>query len=605
MDDVPLPLESRSLLVLHASVTGTSIDVAERIGRIGRREGWAVDVKGVAEFDQSELLSSQLIVFVLPTTGNGAPPPSFVPLWTALLHPALPPDFLEDLRYAVFGLGDSSYAKYNWVAKKMSRRLDLLGATSVIERGEGDDQNEWGIESTFPDWVSSFYEAIDPLFPVSPNFVRLSPDDIPPPRARLDPVITNGVSPTVENKQRDPRLWARDVRWAKVIRMERVTPDEWFQDVRTVVLELPEGMSCTAGDILEILPENSVEDVEKFLTAAGWGEFADTPYTLTATNPYQPLPPSLPSSSTTTLRSLLTKTLDISRVPLLSFFEFLSHFTSDVMQEKLRYFCTGEGQDDLNDYTLRPKRTIGEVMWEFRSAIVPKEFCLDLLPTLRPRGFSIAGCGGSEGGPERNTAELLVAIVKYRTMMSVPRKGVCTTYISKLQPGDLVPVRIDGSGLLRLPTVNEEGKQRPLIMVGPGTGVAPFRALMMERKRAGAKENLLFFGCRSSSNDYYYQQEWTELVNEGILELSLAPSRDQEEKVYVQHKIPLYGKKIWEYLNRDGLLFVCGSSTQMPKSVKKAFLSVFRSEGSLDEAGAEAFWDRLEREGRLVEETWG
>ncbi|GAA5973567.1 hypothetical protein JCM21900_005453 [Sporobolomyces salmonicolor] len=593
----PLPLDSRSLLVLHASVTGTAIDIAERIGRRGRREGWAVTVKGVAQFNQAELLETPLIVFVLPTTGNGHPPPSFVPLWTALLHPGLPPDLLEDLRYAIFGLGDSSYGKYNWVGKKMSRRLDALGAHAVVERGEGDDQNEWGVESTFPTWLDDLFAAIDPLFPPPPGFIKLPLSAVPPPRIKLE------KAPSCSRVEMAPVPWAEDARWAKVVENRRATAEGWYQDVRNFEVELvdiePDERTrlYAAGDVLEIRPQNSKENVDRFLSSAKWTSVADTPFLITPSNTDQPLPPHLPVPFRTTLRYLLTYELDIASVPRLSFFEWLSYFSEGDMQEKLRWFAEPAGQDDLTDYTLRPRRTISEVMYEFRSASVPPEYIFDLLPPMRPRGFSISSSPASHNGK----VDLLVAIVQYQTILSTPRKGLTTSYISALSPGARLPVRFDTSGILKLPPGTA-----PLIMVGPGTGVAPFRALMEERVRVGAHENLLFFGCRSAEKDFYFRDEWERYAERGQLELSVAASRDQEDKIYVQHRIPQYAEKIWDWMGaKGGYLYVCGSSTNMPKAVKKAILVVFQQQGSMAEGEAEAYWEDLERRGRVVEETWG
>ncbi|SCZ91319.1 BZ3500_MvSof-1268-A1-R1_Chr1-2g01331 [Microbotryum saponariae] len=612
-EHAPLPLESRSLLVVHATVTGTASDVAERIARRGVRAGWHTSVKHVSQFEkQTELLELGLIVFVVPTTGNGAAPPSFLPLWTSLLHPELPQDFLQDLR------------QYNWAGKKLSRRLDNLGATAVVERGEADDQNVWGVESTFPSWLERFYQAIDPLFAPAPHFKPLSIDDVPPPRIRLTKVNPNHEH-AVSSEEALP--WANDARWAKVVEIKRTTPEDWFQDVRKLEVEFvkdelakwdDEAIRYSAGDVLEIRPQNSPEDVDRFLSSAGWTELAHQPFRLEAHNNNRPLPSHFPQSFITTLHYLLTYELDISGVPRLSFFEWLAHFSEGDMKEKLQFFCTGEGQDDLNDYTLRPRRTINEVMYEFRSANVPIEYILDLLPPLRPRAFSIASTPEAHQGH----VELLIAIVKYKTNMSMPRKGVCTSWLAGREVGDRMWVRFDRSGLLRSPV--EKG--RPLIMVGPGTGVAPFRALMEERIREGAKDNMLFFGCRSLAKDFHFQVEFTQMRDQGFLKLITAASRDQEDKIYVQHLIPSQSALIWDWIHeRRGSIYICGSSTNMPKSVKKAFLQVFiqnqrdgdgegEGEGSDKEnedetrrvdQKAEAWWETLEKEGRIVEETWG
>ena len=135
----------RNLVILHASITGTALDLASRLALKAHRLGFTPQVQSISLFPPTTLLSTDApIVFLLPTTGNGTAPPACLPLWNALLHPDLPPDFLEDVRYAAFGLGDSSYPKYNWVAKKFTRRMQSLGAKEILERGEGDDQNEFG-----------------------------------------------------------------------------------------------------------------------------------------------------------------------------------------------------------------------------------------------------------------------------------------------------------------------------------------------------------------------------------------------------------------------------------------------------------------------------
>jgi len=137
--------QDRKIVILHASITGTALDLASRLALKAHRLGFSPQVRSISLFPPTSLLSSDdPIIFILPTTGNGTAPPAFLPLWNALLHPELPSDFLEDLRYAVFGLGDSSYPKYNWVSKKFSRRMDSLGASEILQRGEGDDQNEFG-----------------------------------------------------------------------------------------------------------------------------------------------------------------------------------------------------------------------------------------------------------------------------------------------------------------------------------------------------------------------------------------------------------------------------------------------------------------------------
>lgn len=236
----------------------------------------------------------------------------------------------------MFGLGDSSYPKYNWVGRKLFRRLLALGANPIADRGEGDDQNEYGydfllshepqsnqstnrIESTFPKWLDHLFASIDPLCPAAPSFVPLSIDVVPPARVRLVPVPTQsdelipGSSSSSRTKSASaPTIlpWSKDNVLATVTRLDRFTSDTWFQDVRNFELEIKGGtsyvpnsftailtgdvISYAAGDVLEIRPQNSCTDVQKFLDTVGWSSIADELYDLTPTSPGPFLPSLIP-----------------------------------------------------------------------------------------------------------------------------------------------------------------------------------------------------------------------------------------------------------------------------------------------------------------------
>ncbi|GAA5889058.1 hypothetical protein JCM16303_002173 [Sporobolomyces ruberrimus] len=637
---------TRRIVILHASITGTAVDLAARLALQAHRLGFAAQVHPINLFPPESLLATDdPVVFLLPTTGNGTAPPSFLPLWNALLHPDLPRDFLEDLDYAVFGLGDSSYPKYNWVAKKFSRRMETLGAREIIQRGEGDDQNEFGVESTFPAWSKKLFERLQAAFPPPPGFKPLSSDSLPPPSVTLEPVAsTSTLSEATVDSSRSRMIgnagwkWAPDCVWARLVKNERTTAKDWWQDVREIEIEvevegedtgLTQGgqvFTYSPGDVLELRPQNDPAEVQRFIETLGWETEADIPRSWKGKD--KALPPPFPSPLETTLRTLLTNELDISSVPTVGVFQWLSCFASrprtDIdphdekpedpdeigekdMTDKLREFASPEGQDDLNDYALRPRRTLTEILYEFKRVVhrrVPIEYALDWIPLMRSRGFSISS---SPMVHSKNKIQLLVVIVRYRTNLSVERRGVATRWIESLESGARFPIRIDRTGQLRLPP-GPHDRAPPLIMVGPGTGVAPFRALSEERARLGIRDNLLFFGCRSLSVDAHYRSVFTQLAADGFLEYVVAASRDQAEKVYVQHRLLEYGEKIADWLSdeRGGFLYICGSSTAMPRAVKKSIISILRDrDRSLSEAGAELRWDALERQGRIREEVWG
>jgi sulfite reductase alpha subunit-like flavoprotein len=206
----------------------------------------------------------------------------------------------------------------------------------------------------------------------------------------------------------------------------------------------------------------------------------------------------------------------------------------------------------MYDYSNRPRRTIAEVLLEFKSAQIPLEYIADVFPEIRPRQFSIA----SSSKVNSRRVELLVAIVKYKTILKLPRKGVATSWLATLQPGHKVAVDFV-KGTLRLP----EDHATPVICIGPGTGIAPFRSLINERlsSHPESKNNVIFFGCRSAKKDFYFADEWITLQAKGDVKLVLAASRDQEDKIYVQHRIKDEAELLWEYIGqRSGVVYISG-----------------------------------------------
>ena len=269
----------------------------------------------------------------------------------------------------------------------------------------------------------------------------------------------------------------------------------------------------------QVRPSNLEENIATFFSLFPHLE-PDQQFTLEIVTPGQTLPAGL--ALPTTLRQVVTHHWDIQAVPRRYFFELLSHFTPDELErEKLQEFNTAEGQQDLYDYVNRPRRNILEVLHDFRHATpaIPPDYLWDLLPAIKPRSFSIAS---SPACSPAGRLELLVAVVTYRTVLQQPRRGLCSTWLSRLVCGARVPVRVR-PGTLRLPPA-----PAPLVMVGPGTGVAPFRSFLLGQTEP--RPALLFFGCRNNEADFYFQHEWPGVAE---LEVVTAFSRDQEDKVYI------------------------------------------------------------------------
>ncbi|KAF8599889.1 riboflavin synthase domain-like protein [Ceratobasidium sp. AG-I] len=587
--------EARSILILYGSETGNAKDVAERIGREARRRHFSARVIAMDIFPMPTLIDEQLVVFVCSTTGNGIEPANMTPLWRALLRAELPPDLFEDMDFAVLGLGDSSYQRFNWAAKRLQRRLLSLGGHEICERGEADDQHPRGLDGTMEPWTASLFGRVMEMYPLPPGVEVLSNRGLYPPTLHITPCSTEPLSSPAPDRTRSLFAPTHDVTLTQNI---RITKDDWYQDVRHVILKADGAIKYEPGDVAILYPENSPPDVDALLRRLRWEQDADLPIYVTPGSSDLTLPLGYPSSTTpTTLRSLIAKHAEITAVPRKSFMELLSHFTTDQLEtEKLREFCTPEGQDDLFDYTTRVRRTILEVLLEFRSAVIPKEYIADLFPELRPRQFSIA----SSLSVHPSEIHLCIAIVSYKTKLRIPRKGVCTTWLAALQPGTKLCIGLK-QGTMHLP--EETGK--PVVFVGPGTGVAPMRAMVEERIARGALENVLYFGCRSSNSDYHFRSEWEAYQSRGELTHRLAASRDQDTKVYVQDLISLDSRKIKEWLvDCKGYVYISGSSNQMPTAVRKAVIAGLRNECQWSEEKSTDYVNAMELQGRWCEECW-
>jgi sulfite reductase alpha subunit-like flavoprotein len=318
---------------------------------------------------------------------------------------------------------------------------------------------------------------------------------------------------------------------ATITSNDRITPTTHWQDVRLLKLSTPTSHPYIPGSTLTIHPKNFPSDVTEFLRIMSWTSIADVPLHFVPTNPLTTADTAtspIPHATTLTLRTLLTNHLDILSIPRRSFFAQLAHYTADAFQrDRLLEFTDPQYIDELYDYTTRPRRSILEVLQEFETVNIPWQRICSLVPVIRGRQFSIASADKGDG-----SVELLIAIVKYKTVIKRIRQGVCTRYVQALQPGDRITVGIAKGGL----GVTKKEVERPVVMVGPGTGVAPMRSLvyqrMMWRKELGLQnadvKDLLFFGCRNAEADYFFKDEWEELKKKGVpLEVFAAFSRDQ------------------------------------------------------------------------------
>ena len=661
------------MLVLYASETGTAEDVAYQLGDVLGGKSRMARVCSVSSYTVTELPEERGgVVFIVSTTGDGDVPTSMVSFWQFLLRKSLPADSLEGVSVAVFGLGDSGYDKYNAAARRLWRRLKQLGASELIPLGLGDDQAKHGYLTALNPWVERLLAAVgvggDTLsaslkgeeYQVEAAVVApLSPPPPPPPPPLLLLLLHTATvfssstgllnrSPPFAPPAHCKLLPGSSPIMARVVSNTRMTAPLWPQDVRHLVLSLLDSPRLAerstswplveAGDVASVHPRNPGDATERAMALiissseqSGWtGETLlhirkGSLHRLNDAGRQNRIQAPLDC----TLRELCELHLDLCGVPRRSFFDGLARFATNAEeQEKLLELASAEGTDLYYDYCVREKRGYLEVLEEFRSARPPLSRLLELVPPMQPRHYSIASCGG-EGGE----LHLCAAVVESVTPYGRRRRGVCSSYLASLLPGDSVPLwvrRGNFSGFV-------PPCERPVLCVGPGTGVAPMRAILQQRraevlKRAGEGEtqsspqpSLLFFGCRKQSADFLFGDEWRALGSSGgqaaaasedpdahhdpatNITVTTAFSQDGPPhlgKTYVQAKIKLHGALVWRLLESGGVVLVSGSAKRMPSGVRRALVAVVESHGGLDAGSAERYVQKLEASKRYVVEAW-
>ncbi|XP_012639928.1 NADPH-dependent diflavin oxidoreductase 1 isoform X2 [Microcebus murinus] len=596
-------MPSLQLLVLFGSQTGTAQDVSERLGREARRRHLCCRVQALDSYPVVNLINEPLVIFVCATTGQGDPPDNMKNFWRFIFRKNLPSTSLCRMDFAVLGLGDSSYAKYNFVAKKLHRRLLQLGGSALLPVCLGDDQHELGPDAAVDPWLRDLWEKVLKLCPV-PRGLAVIPPGVPLP-SKFTLHFLQEAPGTCSEEQRAASPVSQGPPTelqpflAPVVSNQRVTGPSHFQDVRLIDFDITgSGISFAAGDVVLIQPSNSAAHVQQFCQVLGLDP--DRCFTLQPREAGVPCPPGLPQPCS--VQHLVTQYLDIASVPRRSFFELLACLSAhELEREKLLEFSSAQGQEELHEYCSRPRRTVLEVLCDFphTAGAIPPDYLLDLIPAIRPRAFSIAS--SLLAHPSR--LQILVAVVQYQTRLREPRRGLCSSWLASLDPGRgavRVPLWVRPGGL-----AFPETPDTPVIMVGPGTGVAPFRAAIQERVAQGRTGNVLFFGCRWRDQDFYWEAEWQELERKGCLTLVTAFSREQERKVYVQHRLRELGPLVWELLDRRGACFyLAGNAKYMPADVSEALTSIFQEEGGLSGPDAAAYLARLQRTLRFQTETW-
>ncbi|XP_011883330.1 PREDICTED: NADPH--cytochrome P450 reductase isoform X1 [Vollenhovia emeryi] len=603
-----LKSSGRSLVVFYGSQTGTAEEFAGRLAKEGIRYKTKGMVADPEECDMEELIHlktipNSLAVFCLATYGEGDPTDNAMEFIDWLKSGDAD---LAGLNYAVFGLGNKTYEHYNEIGIYVDHRLEQLGATRVVELGLGDD--DANIEDDFITWKDKFWPAVCEFFGIEG-----AGEDVSFRQYKLtehvdlsaERIYTGEIARLHSFTNQNPPYDAKNPFLAPVrVNRELHGPTSERSCMHIEFdIDAHSKMRYETGDHLAVYPVNDAELVNKIGEQCGMN--LDTVFTLTNTDEESTKKHPFPCPCS--YRTALTHYLDITSNPRTHVLKELAEYTSDPAdKEKLKLMAstTAEGKAAYQQWIIQENRNIVHILEDIPSLKPPLDHLCEILPRLQCRYYSISS------SPKLHPASVHITavVVEYKTPTGRINKGVTTTWLKQKHPSDppcLVPIFVRKSQF-RLPT----RPSTPIIMVGPGTGLAPFRGFIQERdfaRREGKEtgDTILYFGCRKSQEDYLYREELEEYVKNGTLTLHVAFSREQSHKVYVTHLLEQNKEELWRVIGeQNGHIYVCGDARNMARDVHNILLKVVMERGKMSELDAANYIKKMESQKRYSSDVW-
>jgi sulfite reductase (NADPH) flavoprotein alpha-component len=527
------PVAAEPLTILFATESGNSEKLAADAAKVARKLGFKPSVVDFADVELASLTKAKNLIVIAATWGEGEPPARATPAYNELMSDAAPK--LDGVKFGVLALGDTAYADFCGVGKKLDERLAALGAKRVADRVDCD----LDFEKPAADWIE---KSLKVLAPAEAARGTVIPVDFAARQA------TTNLGPVEAEVQ------------------EWIDLNSSRSEKETVHLELAfdgPAPSYKPGDSLEIFPENDPEYVDRLLKAAG-------------------------ASSDDALRTEFLKSRDVTTLSLKTVENYAAATGHQYVKKLIE---SGEAKSWIEG------RQLIDLVEEFPITLSAEQLKSFTRP-LAPRAYSIAS-SRKEVGDE---VHLLISTVRYNSH-GRDRLGVASGFVGeRLKKGDRVRVKVKPNKHFVLPSSSDTD----IIMVGPGTGVAPFRSFVQERRAAGAKgKNWLFFGDRSFTHDFLYQLEWQDALKDGSLaRMDVAFSRDTPEKVYVQNKLWEQRKDVVNWIENGAHFYVCGDAKSMAKDVRSTLERAYADvKGVSPEIAAQAL-SKLERENRYQQDVY-
>lgn len=548
--NAPAPVDVPTITLLSASQTGNARRLAEQLRDDLLAAKLNVNLVNAGDYKFKQIAQEKLLIVVTSTQGEGEPPEEAVALHKYLMSKKAPK--MDNTAFAVFGLGDTSYEFFSQAGKDIDGKLAEMGGERLLERVDADVEYAAEAEK----WRRQIVDILKARVP----------SESPAMAAVTAAGSVNEVFSSPYSKE-DPLT-------ASLAVNQKITGRHSDKDVRHIEIDLGDsGLRYQPGDALGVWYENDaalVQELTELLWLKGDESVAINGQTL-------PLSEALQKHFELTVNTPQI----VEQYGKLARDEKLLSLASD--KSKLQHYAQSTPIVDM----------VRQTPVELRA-----EQLTELLRPLTPRLYSIA----SSQAESETEVHITVGAVRYEIEGRARAGGASSFLADRLEEDGEIRVFIEHNDNFRLP-VNPE---TPVIMIGPGTGIAPFRAFMQQRDNDGAEgKNWLFFGNPHFTEDFLYQVEWQRYVKDGLLtHIDLAWSRDQQHKVYVQDKIRARGAEVWSWIEQGAHLYVCGDANRMAKDVEQALLDVVVEHGGMDRETADEFLSELRIERRYQRDVY-
>jgi sulfite reductase (NADPH) flavoprotein alpha-component len=537
-------MTSHRIAVLYASRSGTAEGLARKLAKELKAQGHVPAVARLVGYTPAALAAEKYALLIASTYGEGEAPDGVQPFYEELCLERFPR--YDKLSYAVFALGDRHYEHFCKFGVDLDTKLAALGANRICNRVECDVE----VDEPFTQWKASLIPRLqeignghNPIEPVS------SP-------ASTDPKPSPAMAFTRGNPV-----------FAPVVDKKHLTHKESSKATLHLAFSIQgTGITYVAGDACGLIPKNDLNLVAEILQCARFNGKEQV---------------ACGKPETTTLHDALTHHRQITRLDR----KILTEYAKLGQCSMLLDMLAPEHQARLESYVY--DRGLIDLLLEFPGVIEDPADLVAMLPKLTPRLYSISSSPAAHAGEIHTT----VAVVRFHAH-NRERGGVCSTlFADRASVSDRLPIYIQPNKKFRLP----KDSSAPIIMIGPGTGIAPFRGFLHERRAMGASgRNWLFFGERSASTDYLYRDELEAMQADGHLtRLDTAFSRDQDCKIYVQDRMLEQAHTFWSWLQEGASVYVCGDASRMAKDVHAAILTIVAAQGGMSTEAAEEYVNSL------------